>query len=84
MSYSLPIITTKCYGINDQVSENVNALLYNFKDYKKLTNHINLMLDDDNKRYNYSKNSLYKLNYKQNYSEMNNKLLALVNDTIFL
>jgi glycosyltransferase involved in cell wall biosynthesis len=45
-AFALPIITTPCHGISEQVHHEVNALMFNMSDPESLARHIATLLDD--------------------------------------
>lgn len=50
MAFGLPIVTTQCVGIAEQVQFNVNALSFDFQDHQALSQHLASLLDEDEKR----------------------------------
>jgi len=70
MAFGLPIITTKCYGISEQVRFGKNALRFNFRDARGLAANIRTMMDDVPMRKQFGRNSREVLSYQQSYAEM--------------
>ena len=50
MAAELPIITTKVFGIAEQVRDSINGLFYNPGDIKTLVRHLVLLTSDEQKR----------------------------------
>ncbi len=69
-AFGLPIITTPCCGIHEQVRAEVNALLFEMSDAPSLARHIATLLDDDHKRIWMGRNSRKVFDYLQDYNEM--------------
>ena len=46
MAYGLPIVTTPCVGISEQVRFNINALPFAFSDEQALCRQLEKLLDD--------------------------------------
>lgn len=70
MAFGLPIITTKCYGISEQVRFGKNALRFNFRDTKGLADNIRTLMDDVQMRKQFGRNSREVLRYLQSHAEM--------------
>jgi len=47
MAYGLPVVSTRVFGIAEQVAENVNALLYEPGDAARLADHLQRLIVDD-------------------------------------
>src|SRR4029079_643925 len=47
MAYGLPVVSTRVFGIAEQVGENVNALLYEPGDAARLADHLQRLIVDD-------------------------------------
>jgi len=77
MAFGLPIVTTPCYGVKEQV-RNVNALFFNESDVNSLATLINRLLTDEDERNYLGKNSRAIFDYQQTYEEMIEKYLGLV------
>ncbi len=69
-AFGLPIITTPCCGVHEQVRAEVNALLFEMSDARLLAQHIATLLDDDDRRIWMGGNSRKVFDYLQNYNEM--------------
>ncbi|MGZ8248606.1 glycosyltransferase [Methylomagnum sp.] len=50
MAYGLPVITTACMGVSEQVQFGHNAVRFDFQDHNALSGHLASLLDDDGKR----------------------------------
>lgn len=70
MAFGLPIITTKCYGISEQVRFGKNALRFNFRDARGLAANIKTLMDDEPMRKQFGCNSIEVLRYLQSHAEM--------------
>jgi glycosyltransferase involved in cell wall biosynthesis len=70
MTFGLPIITTKCCGISEQVRFGKNALHFNFRDARGLAANIRTMMDDVPMRKQFGRNSRQVLAYQQSSAEM--------------
>jgi len=78
MAYGLPIVTTNCSGINEQVLFGVNALAFNFGDSKMLATLIGFLLDNEEKRNKLGINSRKLFEAMQNKKEMIHKYERLI------
>jgi len=70
MAYALPIVSTRVFGIAEQVSENVNALLYEPGDAGRLAAHLGQLIDDDAARHRLAANSPHMLATLNSFDEM--------------
>lgn len=70
MAFGLPIVTTPVFGIREQVQENINALIYEPGDINKLGEQLIRLLDDNNLRGTFARNSVDVLNCITSYDEM--------------
>ncbi len=70
MAYALPIVSTRVFGIAEQVSENVNALLYEPGDAARLAAHLAQLIDDDAARHRLAANSPHMLATLNSFDEM--------------
>ncbi len=77
-AFGLPIITTPCCGIHEQVRAEVNALLFEMSDARSLARHIATLADDDDKRIWMGRNSRKVFDYLQDYNEMLDRYGRLV------
>lgn len=50
MAYGLPIITTRCFGVSEQVKFGENALAFDFQDHEALCDHLAALLDNEGMR----------------------------------
>jgi glycosyltransferase involved in cell wall biosynthesis len=69
-AFGLPIITTLCGGIAEQVRGDVNALLFGMCDSLELAQHIERLLDDKELRLRMGRNSRGVFEYLISYNEM--------------
>lgn len=69
-AFGLPIVATPCAGIHEQVRRDVNALLFNMGDAAGLAQHLDTLLDDDQKRVQMGRNSRSVLDFLWSYDEM--------------
>jgi glycosyltransferase involved in cell wall biosynthesis len=70
MAYGLPIVSTRVFGIAEQVGENVNALLYEPGDTARLSTHLRQLVDDDAARARLATNSPHVLATLNTFDEM--------------
>jgi len=70
MAYGLPVVTTECFGISEQVRFGVNALKIGFKDPMGLAEKLESLLGDEKLRKLYGRNSLEMMRYMQTEKEM--------------
>lgn len=77
MAFGLPIITTPCYGVKEQVRD-VNGLFFDESDAGGLAVLLNRLLDDKAEREYLGKNSRGIFEYEQTYKEMIDKYKHLV------
>ena len=70
MAYGLPIVSTRVFGIAEQVGENVNALLYEPGDVPKLAAHLQQLIVDDGARAHLAGNSPHLLAALNTFEEM--------------
>ena len=70
MFFGLPVISTRVFGVVEQVSENVNGLLYEPNDIQKLTSHLRQLIDDDSVRARLAANSQPMLATLNTFDEM--------------
>jgi len=70
MAYGLPIVTTNCYGINEQVLFGLNAHAVNFEDFKVLALLLDNLLENENKRKQMGRNSRHIFETMQTKREM--------------
>lgn len=78
MAYGLPVVTTECFGISEQVRFGVNALRIGFKDPTGLAEKLESLLADDKLRKLYGRNSLEMMRYMQTEKEMLTKHEELI------
>ena len=78
MGFGLPIVTTPCFGVSEQVRYGVNALPFDFKDSGALARQLAALLDDDAKRTKMGRNSREMMRYMQSREEMLDKHEALL------
>ncbi len=69
-AFGLPIVTTACAGIAEQVLPDVNALLFGMGDATSLALRVSSLLDDDQRRSLMGRNSRSIVNYLLQYDEM--------------
>jgi len=72
MAFGLPIVSTRVFGIAEQVGENVNALLYDPGDTARLAQHVAKLINDADLRTRFSSNSGYVLATLNSFDEMVN------------
>jgi glycosyltransferase involved in cell wall biosynthesis len=70
MAYGLPIVSTRVFGIAEQVGENVNALLYEPGDVSRLAGHLQQLITDDALRVRLAANSPHVLATLNSFDEM--------------
>jgi glycosyltransferase involved in cell wall biosynthesis len=70
MAFGLPVVSTRVFGIAEQVGENVNALLYEPGDAARLAAHLQRMIDDDALRAKLAANSPHVLATLNSFEEM--------------
>jgi len=70
MAYGLPIVSTRVFGIAEQVGENVNALLYEPGDVARLAEHLRQLVDDAALRSRLAENSQHVLATLNTFDEM--------------
>jgi glycosyltransferase involved in cell wall biosynthesis len=70
MAYGLPVVSTRVFGIAEQVGENVNALLYDPGDASRLAAHLRHLIDDDAVRERLQANSPHVLATLNTFDEM--------------
>jgi glycosyltransferase involved in cell wall biosynthesis len=70
MAYGLPIVSTRVFGIAEQVGENVNALLYEPGDIARLADHLRQLTDDAALRTRLAANSPHVLGTLNTFDEM--------------
>ena len=70
MAYGLPIVSTRVFGIAEQVGENVNALLYEPGDSARLADHLRQLIDDAALRTRLAENSPHVLATLNTFEEM--------------
>jgi GT2 family glycosyltransferase len=70
MAYALPIVSTRVFGIAEQVGENVNALLYEPGDVSRLAGHLQQLITDDALRVRLAANSPHVLATLNSFDEM--------------
>ncbi len=70
MAFGLPIVTTPCQGVAEQVRFGVNALVFPFGDARKLKDHLDTLLSDDNARRRMGENSRDMIAYMPDYDDM--------------
>jgi glycosyltransferase involved in cell wall biosynthesis len=80
MAHGLPIITTPCQGIAEQVRVGKNALMFDFRDASGLAEQLQDLLDDPEKRHRMGENSRAILKYMQTRDEMLYKYRRLIFD----
>jgi glycosyltransferase involved in cell wall biosynthesis len=77
-AFGLPIITTFCEGIAEQVRGEVNALLFEKSDAVGLARHIAALLDDRDRREELGNNSRKVFEFLWNYDDMIDRYEQLV------
>ncbi len=77
-AFGLPIVTTNCAGITEQVRDRVNALLFGIDDAEMLADRLRALLDDPVKRAAMAKDSRQVLDCLVNHEEMIERYGALV------
>ncbi len=70
MAFGLPIISTRVFGVVEQVSENVNGLLYEPGDVTTMATHLSRLIGDDDFRARMAENSPHVLDTLVNFKEM--------------
>ena len=70
MAHGLPIVSTRVFGIAEQVGENVNALLYEPGDTARLAAHLQHLVNDDAVRERLQSNSPHVLATLNTFEEM--------------
>ncbi|HSE12692.1 MAG TPA: glycosyltransferase, partial [Rudaea sp.] len=70
MAYGLPIVSTRVFGISEQVGENVNALLYEPGDAERLAAHLRQIIGEDAVRERLRSNSPHVLATLNTFEEM--------------
>ncbi|MGH8042123.1 MAG: glycosyltransferase [Rudaea sp.] len=70
MAFGLPVISTRIFGVVEQVHENVNALLYEPNDVNALAGHLRLIIGDDALRERLASNSPHVLDTLNSFAEM--------------
>ena len=70
MAYGLPVVTTPCFGVSEQVRFGVNALRVEFKDCRGFAENLELLLDNEEMRGRFGKNSSEMMRYMQTEQEM--------------
>ncbi len=70
MAFGLPIVTTRCCGVSEQVSFGVNALPYDFQDAAQLAAQLDHLLDDPDRRRELGENGRRLLGSMQSGEEM--------------
>ena len=77
MAFGLPVITTPCYGVKEQVRD-VNGLFFDASNINGFAMLVSTLLDDEVKLKYLGKNSRAIFEYKQTYKEMIEKYKHLV------
>ena len=77
MAFGLPIVTTPCCGVTEQV-RSVNALFFAPSDSRALAKQINVLLNNENQMIWLGRNSKAIAEYQQTYQEMIEKYKRLV------
>jgi glycosyltransferase involved in cell wall biosynthesis len=70
MAFDLPIVSTRVFGIAEQVAENVNALLYDPGEVTRLARHLANLVGDGDLRKRFAKNSGHVLATLNTFDEM--------------
>ena len=70
MAYGLPIVTSRVFGIAEQVVENVNALFYEPGQVDRLAGHLQRVMSDEVLRRRLASNSKHVLATLNDYSQM--------------
>ena len=70
MAHGLPIVTTKCIGVTEQVRFGANALSFEFGDAEGLAKQLELLLDDPERRESMGQQSRDILAEMQTYEQM--------------
>lgn len=69
MAHGLPIATTNCFGVSEQVRYGINALNFGFGDYLTLSSQLEKLIDNDGLRIQMGINSKNMFSYMFNYEE---------------
>ncbi len=69
MAHGLPIATTNCFGVSEQVRYGINALNFGFGDYLTLSSQLEKLIDNDGLRIQMGINSKNMFSYMFNYKE---------------
>lgn len=77
MAFGLPIVTTHCCGVHEQVLS-VNAKFYNPTDSLTLAKHLKVLLADESEIEKLGNNSRVISEYQQNYQEMITKYKKVI------
>jgi len=77
MAFGLPVITTPCYGVKEQVRD-VNGLFFDESNADGLAVLVHRLLDDKAEREYLGRNSRSSFEYQQTYEEMIEKYKHLV------
>ena len=70
MAHGLPIVTTRCIGVSEQVQFGVNALPFEFSDAAGLAVHLETLLGDEDRRRSMGHHSREIFGTMQTYDEM--------------
>ncbi len=78
MAFGLPIVTTPCGGIGEQVRIDVNAVTYRFEDHFDMAEKLERLIADDELRQRMGRNSRNMHTYMQSFDEMLTKYERLL------
>jgi glycosyltransferase involved in cell wall biosynthesis/predicted nucleic acid-binding Zn-ribbon protein len=78
MAFGLPIVTTPCGGVGEQVRVGVNAFTYRFEDHYDLAEKLARLIDDDGLRQEMGRNSFNMHKYMQSVEEMHTRYEKLL------
>jgi glycosyltransferase involved in cell wall biosynthesis len=70
MAFGLPVISTRVFGVVEQVREDVNALLYDPGDTATLAAHLEKLIADDDLRQRFAESSPHVLDTLNTFEEM--------------
>ena len=77
MEFGLPIISTPCFGVREQLIENQGALFYSEGDIRMLSEHIEFFLLNPEKRRDFGEAARKRLSSLNSYDEMLNAYEAI-------
>jgi glycosyltransferase involved in cell wall biosynthesis len=70
MAFGLPVVSTRVFGVVEQVRDGVNALLYDPGDTKMLAAHLECLIADNDLRRRFAENSPHVLDTLNTFGEM--------------